>query len=89
MPKPRSKTAVTKKADPDQAAKLADSLADKPYGSVPVPQAEDKLTRLTISLPFSLFDELEDASRKKRRRGESDWCMSALVRDALRDYLKH
>ena len=83
MPKPLSKTAATK-ARPDQAAALADSLADKPYGTL---SSTDKPTRLTISLPQSLFDELEEVSRAKRRRGEKDWCMSAMVREAIKEYL--
>ena len=86
MPKPRSKTAATK-ASSKKAAALADSLADKPYGKEQT--AEDKPTRLTISLPQSLFDELEDVSRAKRRRGEKDWCMSAMVREAIKEYLSH
>ena len=88
MPKPRSKTAAAaKKASTKEADALADSLADKPYGTGTL-SAPDKLTRITVSLPQSLFDQLEDTARAKRRKGESDWCMSAIVRAALTAYLK-
>ena len=85
MLKPKSRTAAARnKTTLAKAEQLTDSLSDKFYGST---STESKLTRLTISLPLSLFDELEEASRKKRRRGEKNWSMSAMVREAVRDFL--
>ena len=85
MLKPKSREAAAgNKTAPAKDEQLADSFSDNFYGSTPT---ESKRTRLTIVLPFSLFDELEEASRKKRRRGEKNWSMSAMVREAVRDFL--
>lgn len=88
MPKPKSKTAANKKVSSHQAEKLADALSDKPYGSSKNNLVQESLTRLTISLPQSLFDALEEESRAKRKRGEKDWSMSAIVRDVIAAHLK-
>ena len=89
MPKPKSKTASSKnKATPDAAARLADTLSDKPYGSAPDESGKaEKQTRLTVSMPDPLFCEIEDLSRLRKRNGDSDWSMSAMVREAMRAYL--
>ena len=85
MLKPKSREAAAgNKTAPAKDEQLADSLSDRTDGST---STESKLTRLTIALPLSLFDELEEASRKKRRRGEKNWSMSAMVREAVRDFL--
>ncbi len=83
MPKPPSKTASgSQKATPEQAAKLADSLADKPYGGVK-PVAEAKAQNVSISLPPSLIIKLQDSAMSNKRSGSDLKTVSAIIKDAL------
>ena len=83
MPKPPSKTASgSQKAAAEQAAKLADSLADKPYGGVK-PVAEAKAQNVSISLPPSLIIKLQDSAMSNKRSGSDLKTVSAIIKDAL------
>ena len=90
MPKPPSKTAAGqhKGATPEQADKLADVLADKPYGGVkskPESKAtsEAKAQNVSISLPPSLIIKLQDSAMLNKRSGSDLKTVSAIVKDAL------
>lgn len=76
-----------KNIDPEAADKLADKLADKPYGDKPIVSDTD-MTRTTISLPTSLLRSLEDIALSNKRSGKSPKNVSALVREALEQYMK-
>lgn len=100
MVKPRSKQAAQKPSANTQAIeKLADQLADKPYGEKPVndkgeaaitPLQEDaeEMERISISLPQSMRYILEDLVRERKRAKEPCRSVSAITREALEDYLK-
>lgn len=83
MPKPPSKTASGQKgATPEQADKLADAIADKPYGGVkPAPEA--KAQNVSISLPPALIVKLQDAAMANKRSGSDLKTVSAIIKDAL------
>lgn len=89
MPKPPSKTAAGQKvATPEQADKLADALADKPYGGVkskPVAKstAEAKAQNVSISLPPALIIKLQDSAMLNKRSGSDLKTVSAIIKDAL------
>ena len=81
-----SKAAVT----PEQAEALAARLADKPYGEdKPIEQqlaAVEALSRTTISLPTSLLRTVEDQALRNKREGKDLRNVSAIVREALKQY---
>lgn len=73
----------------DQADRLASLLADKPYGEEKkLPEAQEKLTRTTISLPESLLRQCEDLALNNKRNGLEPKNVSALIRTALEGYFK-
>ena len=86
MVKPRSMQARRKEVDSRTAESLADSLADKPYGSPA--NLDEPIERLTIALPVSLYDEIESLAKKRRRAKAENRSMSAIAREAIRDYLR-
>lgn len=84
MPKPPSQTASAKpKHMPSQAEidALARDLVDRPYGES-LPKAK-KAKPVTISLPPSLIEQLEDRALENKRAGAGPKTVSAIVRDAL------
>lgn len=91
MPKTRSELASRKKAvNPEAADKLADSLADKPYGKDKVPaEQEEPIERLTIAMPVSLYDDLEMLAKKRKRSKAEHRSMSAIAREAIKEYLRN
>lgn len=70
-------TVVTKQ----DAEKLAERLADKPYGSIQ--KSDDILVRTSFSLPKSLLLELEDEALKNKRAGVEPKSVSEIIRRAL------
>lgn len=82
MPKPPSQTAAARHtATPAQVEKLAQQLADKPYGSVK--DVEKKAQNLSISLPPAMIEKLQDAALANKRGAGDLKTVSAIVRDAL------
>lgn len=82
--------AIRKRApDSSKAAveKLANDLADKPYGEQPEP--EERLVRTSLSLPASMQETLEDMAIRNKRAGSEDRTVSAIVRVAITQYLNH
>lgn len=88
MPKPRSETAAVKKVVTAKDADIiADELADKVYGESKAPEVKpvEKVKPITISLPPSLIEALEDAAMANKRKGEGAKSVSAIVRKALEE----
>ncbi|MBX9915391.1 MAG: hypothetical protein K2Y25_15955 [Pseudomonadaceae bacterium] len=91
MPKPRSATAAAKKPiSPADVEALADALVDKPYGDAPAIKpllksaaVSVKAKPITISLPPSIIEQLEDAALSNKRGGNGPKTVSAIVRAAL------
>jgi hypothetical protein len=91
MPKPRSATAAAKKPiSPADVEALANALVDKPYGDTlttkhllkPV-AVSVKAKPVTISLPPSIIERLEDTALSNKRSGNGPKTVSAIVRAAL------
>lgn len=89
--KPRSQKAGEKKApNPADIERLAQSLADKPYGEqmpasptqAKIPESE-KAKPITISLPPALIESLQDQAITNKRAGLDLKTVSAIVKDAL------
>jgi len=62
------------------AQKLADELADKPYGGQ---KDNDKMVNTSITLPQSLLNKLEDQAFANKREGIEPKSVSAIIRKAL------
>ena len=77
----------TPKAKDKAVEKLAKELADKPYGSKSEP--EERLVRTSLSLPASMHETLEDMAIRNKRAGSDGRTVSAIVRAAITQYLKH
>lgn len=74
---------------PGQAEALAQRLADKPYGKEKKTASPDteSLSRTTISLPTTLLRQMEDLAYVNKREGKHLRNVSAIVREALTNYL--
>lgn len=73
----------------EQAALLADEIAEKAYGS---PQENEKgpideYVTTSISIPSSMLHQLEDLALKNKRSKSGPKNVSALIRSALRNML--
>ncbi|TXJ02099.1 MAG: hypothetical protein E6Q32_03315 [Neisseriales bacterium] len=64
------------------AEDFINSMADKPYG------VDDSIHRLTISMKTSLYERLDDIVRKRKRSKQENRTMSALIVEALENYVK-
>ncbi len=64
------------------AENFINSMADKPYG------VDDSIHRLTISMKTSLYERLDDIVRKRKRSKQENRTMSALIVEALENYVK-
>ncbi|MVF14816.1 hypothetical protein FT643_22015 [Ketobacter sp. MCCC 1A13808] len=72
----------------EDVEKLANELADKPYGAQ-ANSTEERLVRTSLSLPASMHEILEDMARENKRAGKELRTVSAIVREAIEKYLKH
>jgi hypothetical protein len=70
----------------DSIEKLADELADKPYGSKVI-EVGDDLSRTTISLPSSILFKLEDMAKINKREKKPLKSVSAIIRYCIEKYL--
>lgn len=70
------------------AEALADKIADKPYGTTAAPENPDEVIRLTVALPLSIYDAVESLARQRKRAKAEDRSMSAITREALKEYLR-
>ncbi|EIU3733322.1 TPA: hypothetical protein ACRMXN_005651 [Pseudomonas aeruginosa] len=66
---------------PAEIEALARELAGRPYGSKQ--PAKQKAKPVTISLPPSMIEQLEDAALRNKRENGDLKTVSAIVRDAL------
>lgn len=64
-----------------EISKLADELADKPYGDKK--PDDDPLIRTSITLPRSMLTRLEDQALHNKRSGSELKSVSAIIRDAV------
>lgn len=97
MVKPRSKQANTQKkpeVDDLKIEALANAIADKPYGKVKLPSElsnnkpqNEAMERITITLPSNLRIVLEDLAITRKRAGNPNKNVSAIIREALDAYL--
>ena len=80
-----------REVDPKEADKLANELADKPYGSKPrdVEQDVEKLTRTSISIPVTLQEQVEDLALRNKRAGAELRTVSAIVKVALEQFISN
>lgn len=69
---------------PEEADRLADQLADKPYGSEP--KVRDTLRRTSISLPESMLHRCEELAFDNKRSGKHPRSVSAIILEALNRY---
>ena len=76
------KRIVSANIDKIEIEKLANELADKPYG-----QKQDTIVRTTISLPESVLSKLEDLARNNKRKKESLKSVSAIIRYCIENSL--
>lgn len=70
----------------EDVKKLVVSLADKPYGSeaqIPLPIRTPRPRPLTVSLPDTMIEKIEDAALKNKRAGVKAKSVSAIIRGAL------
>lgn len=87
MVKPKSQQSG--KSAPDVAAieKLTAQLADKPYGSDSITPPDESLAKITVTIPVSMRDKLDEMALKNKRAKEGDRNVSAIVRRALEQFL--
>lgn len=86
--KPRAaKTTATD----EQIEKLAENMADKPYGAdVPAKPKKEKNVTRSILLPESLDAAITRAAAMNKFKGEGPTSISALAREVFEEYLaKH
>ena len=70
----------------EDVQKLVVALADKPYGEkaqLQLPIRQPKPRPLTISLPDTMIEKLEDAAMQNKRAGMRAKTVSAIVKGAL------
>ncbi len=84
----KSRVKKTAQQNDEKAAEaLADKIADRPYGSTESESTEE-IARLTVALPLSLYDEVESLARQRKRAKAEVRSMSAITREALKEYLR-
>jgi hypothetical protein len=78
-------TIIKRRTFNNSIEKLADELADKPYGQ----QKEilDDIARTTISLPSSLLFKLEDMAKTNKRKKRELKSVSAIIRHCIEKYI--
>ena len=69
----------------NEIEKLANELADKPYGQDPIPNKEYVIT--SISLPRSMLYKAEDIVKLNKRNNIEPKNVSALIRKALEEFI--
>lgn len=88
MAKPPSQRAgLSAAVDPVAAAKLADELADKPFGKArpqePEKPAPERFVKLSVSLPEAMAQAIQKAVYEAKRDGTGHKTNSAIIREAL------
>jgi|GEM_PF-512112 len=95
MVKPRSKQSKNSTVVNDaEIEKLANNLADKPYGKPSLPSElikdvqDEGMERITITLPASVRLRLEDLALVRKRAGENNKNVSAIIRESLEEFFE-
>jgi len=85
MVKKRSETAAAHQVSDAEANKIADRIADKPYGKQKEISAKDeqKAQNISVSLPPALIAKLQDAALANKRSGGDHRTVSAIIKAAL------
>lgn len=85
MIKKRSETAVAHIVSDADANKIADLIADKPYGKQNEISVKDeqKAQNISVSLPPSIIEKLQDTALANKRSGSEHRTVSALIKAAL------
>lgn len=83
--KPSQQATSLSEVTSEQAEALALKLADKPYGEEK--KEIESLSRTTISLPTTLLRQMEDLAYMNKREKKALRSVSAIVREALTNYL--
>ena len=65
-----------------KAEKLANAMADKPYGKPGAAEAVE-MTTTSIALPVAMLHKLEDLATANKRAGIEPKSVSALIREAI------
>ena len=65
-----------------EAEKLANEIADKPYGKAVV-LSDEEMTTTSFALPKSVLYRLEDIAKDNKRAGVEPKSVSALIREAI------
>lgn len=63
---------------------LANELADRPYGKI---DQDNTITRTTITLPTSVFFQLEDMAKLNKRKKDNLRSVSAIIRNCIKETL--
>ena len=71
-----------KKEVAQEAEKLANEIADKPYGKAVV-SSDEEMTSTSFALPKSVLYRLEDIAKDNKRAGVEPKSVSALIREAI------
>jgi hypothetical protein len=71
----------------DDAEMVANELADKVYGQQHNARENDE-ERLTISMKGTLYDQIEELARKRKKNKDKNKSMSAIAREAIQKYIK-
>ena len=69
---------------PPQTKQVKTSKKVNPKSEIIIPKSE--FIKMSITVEPDIFDAVEDLSRKRRRSGQA-YTFSAIVRDALKEYL--
>lgn len=86
MVKVRSQSAAGRQQPtPDQIEKLAQELADKPFGQAKgkATEPDQKAQAIGISLPPKMIENLQDAALKNKRSGGGQKTVSGIIRALL------
>jgi len=75
-----------REAKAEAVEKLVKELVDKPYGGE-ANNEKERLVRTSLSLPASMHETLEDMAIQNKRAGRELRTVSAIVREAIENYL--
>lgn len=67
----------------EEAEKLANEIADKPYGKASPESNNEEMTTTSFALPTSVLYALEDIAKNNKRAGIEPKNVSALIREAI------
>lgn len=81
------KTRSSRKPTDQEVAALADKLADKKYTGLVTTELADKPVQRSLALPKSLDLAISRASAENKLNGTGPQNVSAIIREAIEEYL--